>query len=226
MGVAGVDDPHLGMETLSAGAYVENAVAAVILLHGRGGQAQSMLSLADELTRPGFLFLAPQARDRAWYPNSFRTAVEGNQPWLDSALAVIARLLAQLAASGLPAERVALLGFSQGACLALEYAARNPRRYGAVFGLSGGLIGEQVDPAGYSGNLQGTPVLLACSQQDPYIPLPRVHQTEQVMTALGAAVELREYPGSEHNINEDELARIWEMLALMLNASGKAGSGS
>src|SRR6266699_3571677 len=150
-----VSGPHQGQPVLTAGEALEKARAAMIMIHGRGASAEDILELAGELKQPGFAFLAPQARGYTWYPNSFLAPIESNEPGLSSGLAVIASLLAKLAQAGIPPERTILLGFSQGACLSLEFAARNARRYGGVVGLSGGLFGPDGTPRDYPGTFDG-----------------------------------------------------------------------
>ena len=199
------DDPHAGQPVLSAGAPLAEARAAVVALHGRGAGAADILGLSQAMARPDTTWLAPEAAGRAWYPNPFMTPVAGNEPYLSSALGVVAALLAHLADAGIPAERVVLLGFSQGACLASEFAARNPRRYGGLIVFSGGLIGEAVDPAAYTGSLAGTPAFVGCSDVDPYIPLPRVRESVAVLRALGAEVTERVYPRAGHAVLADEV---------------------
>jgi predicted esterase len=149
--------------------------------------------------------LAPQAAGSTWYPHSFLAPLEANQPFLDSALRRLESMVAGLLARGIPSNRVALLGFSQGACLTLEFTARHPRRYGAVMGLTGGLIGPPGTPHDYPGQLGGTPVFLGSGDPDPHVPFERVRETAAVLTRMGAVVELRRYPGMPHTINEDEL---------------------
>ncbi|HEX8959357.1 MAG TPA: dienelactone hydrolase family protein [Solirubrobacterales bacterium] len=198
-------DPHRGQPILAAGTPPDQARAAVVCLHGRGAGAEDILGLAEMLALPDLAYLAPEAAGSIWYPEHFRVPTARNQPWLDSALGVVGVLLEYLARGGIPAERVALLGFSQGACLALEYAARNPRRYLAVFGLSGGLIGADDELDGHAGDLAGTPVFLGCSDVDYYIPKERVERTAEVLRGLGADVTTRLYGGMGHTVNEDEL---------------------
>ena len=198
-------DPHRGQPVLTAGIPLDQARAAVVCLHGRGAGADDILGVAEALALPDLAYLAPEAAGSVWYPEHFQVPTARNQPWLDSALGVVGQLLDYLAASGIPTERVALLGFSQGACLALEYAARNPRRYLAVFGLSGGLIGADDELDGHAGDLAGTPVFLGCSDVDYYIPRERVERTAEVLRALGADVTTRLYRGMGHTVNEDEL---------------------
>src|SRR5262249_28361403 len=157
---------------------------------------------------PGWAFLAPQAAGGTWYPNSFRAPIESNEPWLSSAIGVIGALLDRLAAAGLPPERVVLLGFSQGACLTLEYAARNAQRYGGVAGLSGGVIGPDDRARDDSGSLAGTPAFLGCSDDDPHIPSFRVRHAEEVLRGLGADVTAVLYPDLGHSVNRDELEHV------------------
>jgi predicted esterase len=204
------DDPHAGQPVLSRGPAPATARLVVMLVHGRGGSADDMLGLAEELQLPDVSYLAPQAADRTWYPHSFLTPIAQNEPFLTSALNTIRALTN---GHGLPSERIALLGFSQGACLSLEYAARHAARYAAVIGLSGGLIGPHGTPRAYTGSLSGTPVFLGCSDIDPHIPLERVHESAEVLTAMGALVDLRIYPRMGHTINQDELGAVRALLA-------------
>jgi predicted esterase len=178
-----------------------------------------MLSLADVLAQPDFLYLAPQAARGTWYPHSFLAPLEANEPWLSSALQAVADAVRSLEQEGFPPERVALLGFSQGGCLTLEYVARNARRYGAVAGLSAGLIGPEGTPRDYAGTLGGTPVFLGCSDIDGHIPLARVAESTRVLGALGAQVRETIYPGMGHTINDDEIARVRGLMARLLESS-------
>lgn len=181
---------------------------AMILVHGRGSSATNMLDLALEFQTEDVAYLAPQAAGNTWYPYSFLTPIERNEPGISSGLLVLAGLVALLRTQGMPADRVGLLGFSQGACLSLEFAARNARRYAGVVGLSGGLIGPPGTPRTYSGSLDGTPVFLGCSDTDAHIPLERVHESAQTFESLGARVDERIYRWMGHTINEDELTWI------------------
>src|SRR5579871_2265656 len=170
-------DPHRGQPVLQGGVGLAAARAAMVMIHGRGADAADILSLAELFERNDIIYLAPQAAGRAWYPYRFTEPVGRNEPYLSSALQVIGGLIAWLGERNMPAEKVALLGFSQGACLALEFAARNPRRYGGVIGLSGGLIGAAVVSNDYGGFFNGSPVFLGCSDVDPHIPRSRVRET-------------------------------------------------
>lgn len=222
-------NPHEGQTTLHAGAPLDDAAAALIMLHGRGADARDMLGLASQLQAridptqtprlaahaDKIAYLAPNAAGNAWYPYRFIEPVKRNEPFLSGALEIVGGLIAHVRASGMALDKIMLLGFSQGACLALEYAARHPQRYGAVFGLSGGLIGETLPT--YSGALSDTPVLIGCSDVDFHIPVQRVRESANVFRALGAAVDERIYPQMGHTINDDEvtaiLARMNEVLA-------------
>ena len=198
---------------LTAGESLDRATAALILVHGRGGTAEGMLSLTAELTQSGFAFLAPQAEGNTWYPLSFLAPIERNEPYLSGALDALAGLLEQLAEAGIPTERTILLGFSQGACLVLEFAARNAKRYGGLAGLSGGLIGPDGTPRDYPGSLVGTPVFLGCSDVDPHIPRERVVESGQVLERLGGKVTVQIYPGMGHTVNQNELDHVRSMMA-------------
>jgi predicted esterase len=185
----------------------------MIMLHGRGASAEDMMGLAGELGTTDVAFLAPQAAGRTWYPYSFLLPIQDNEPGLSSALRVIAGLVDGLVAGKIPHTRIGLLGFSQGACLSLEFAARHPRRYKAVVGLSGALIGPPDTPRDYPGSLDGAPVFLGCSDVDPHIPLARVHETAEVFRRMGASVDERIYPRMGHTVNEDEITAIRALLS-------------
>jgi phospholipase/carboxylesterase len=202
-----VADPHAHAQILNRGAPADRAKATVVALHGRGSTAASIVTLADHVRLPDIAWLAPQAANNAWYPRRFMEPVESNEPWLSSALALVGRIV-----DGLTTERVVLLGFSQGACLATEFGARNARRYGGVVGLSGGLIGPDGTQWPYPAKLAGTPVFLGCSDVDNHIPRRRVEETARALESLGGAVTARIYPGMGHEINADELAWIRELL--------------
>ena len=203
----------MSARVLAAGTPLGQATAAMILVHGRGASAEDILSLGRELGRPDLAYLAPQAEGYSWYPYSFLAPMERNEPGLSNGLALLGHLVERLGAEGIPPERTVLLGFSQGACLTLEYAARNARRFGGVAGLSGGLIGPPGTPRDYPGSFDGTPVFLGCSDRDPHIPLERVKETTEVLTRMGAQVTERIYPAMGHTVNEDELERVRALLA-------------
>jgi phospholipase/carboxylesterase len=204
--------PHQGQPLLIAGKPIQDAQAALVLIHGRGSTAHNMLTLAAELSHPGFAYLAPQAAGDTWYPYSFLAPIDSNQPWLSSALAVIGEVLKRLSEAGIPPERTILLGFSQGACLALEFTARHARRYAGVVGLSGGLIGPDGTARDYSGSLADTPVFLGCSDVDTHIPRQRAQHSAEVLQRLEGEVTLRLYPNMDHAINQDELDFVRDMM--------------
>ena len=205
-------DPHGTQPVLRHGPGARDARLAIILVHGRGGSADDVLGLALELRVDDILYVAPQAAEHSWYPYSFLTPMSRNEPGLSSGLNRISALIDALVFEGLAPERVGLLGFSQGACLSLEYAARYARRFAAVIGLSGGLIGPPGTPRDYPGTLDGTPVFLGCSDIDGHIPVERVHETAEVLTRLGGVVDTRIYPGMGHLVNADEMAAVRGML--------------
>jgi predicted esterase len=205
---------HQDGQVLSYGAPLAGARAAMVMLHGRGATARDILSLAAALDAPGIAYLAPQAANNTWYPYPFTTPMERNEPWLSSALARVDEMVRLVREAGIPADRTYLLGFSQGACLALEYAARHPQRYGGVFGLSGGLIGPDGTPRDYQGSMDGTPVFLGCSDVDFHIPKERVLEAGEVFIRLGANVTVRLYPNMAHTVNDDEIDFIGKLLPL------------
>jgi predicted esterase len=200
-----------GQRVLHAGEQLQATHAAMILLHGRGATAEDIMTIADEIQQPGWTYLAPQAADNTWYPNPFTAPIESNEPHLSSALEMVSTLVGRLEAH-VPAKRIFLLGFSQGACLTLEWAARNARRFGAVIGLSGGLIGPDGIPRDYPGNFDATPVFLGCSDIDPHIPKRRVVESGEVLKGMGADVAVRLYPGMAHMVSVEEIATIRAML--------------
>lgn len=206
-------NPHAGGPVVRQGPVAAQARVAVVLVHGRGDSAAGILGLTDAFELADVLWIAPQAAGHTWYPYSFLAPMENNQPGLDSGLAVIGDLVQMLSSEGLPPERVALMGFSQGACLAQEFAARNARRYHAIVGLSGGLIGPPATPRNYAGSFDGTPVFLGCSDIDPHIPVERVHESADVFARMGAAVDTRIYPGMGHTVNLDEIRAVKTLLA-------------
>jgi len=191
----------------------------MVMVHGRGATAESILELARELRHPELAYVAPQADGYTWYPYSFLAPLERNEPYLSSGLARLGEVLELLRSAGIPPQRTILLGFSQGACLALEFAARNAHRYGGVVGLSGGLIGPPDTPRSYQGAFADTPVFLGCSDRDPHVPRERVDETAEVMRRMGAAVTERIYPALGHTVNEDELEHVQAMAAGVLGSA-------
>lgn len=218
--------PHFGQPIRSAGPSLPRARLAVVLAHGRGGSPEDMLALGAHLAIADVAFIAPTAAGRSWWPRSFLAPLGDNAPWLDSALGAFGAAVDEVAAGGLPPERIVVAGFSQGACLALEHAARADRPYLGVVGLSGGLIGTQ-DAGGpstddlyghapktfdYAGDLAGTRVFLGCHERDPHIPLTRVRETERVFARLGAEVVAQVYPGQGHGIVEQDISFLRSLL--------------
>jgi predicted esterase len=195
-----------------AGVALQDAAAAVVMIHGRGGSAPDILGLSASLPVEGVAFLAPQAAGNTWYPHRFIEPTAANEPHLSAAVATVAAVVGAAEAAGLPADRIVILGFSQGACLATEFAARHPRRYGGIVGLSGGLIGTDAEVEDHAGNLAGTPVILGCSDVDFHIPLARVKATTRILGAMGADVDETIYPGMGHGIVPDEVRRVRDLL--------------
>jgi predicted esterase len=206
-------DPHTGQPVLRAGSPVADARLVAIMIHGRGASAENILQLAREFHAADIAYLAPQAAGSTWYPYSFLSPIEQNEPGISSGLRVIERLIDDVTRQGIQPERIVLMGFSQGACLSLEFAARHPRQYAAVVGFSGGVIGPPGTPRDYAGTFDRTPVFLGCSDVDPHIPLERVHETAAVFRRMGASVDERIYPGMGHTVANDELEAVDALLS-------------
>jgi len=211
--------PHQGQPVLIAGQPIDRAAKAMVLVHGRGASAKDILTLVPDLAQLDFAYLAPQAADNTWYPNRFLAPIADNEPWLSSGLAAIADVLVHVTEAGIPIERTLLLGFSQGACLTLEFVARHAQRYGGVVGLSGGLIGPNGTPRDYPGSLLGTPIFLGCSDVDPHIPTERVHHTAEVLRQLGGKVTVQLYPDMDHTISQAEIDFVCNMMSELLRRS-------
>ncbi len=218
----GGSGPHAGQPVLTRGAPLPGAAAVMIMLHGRNAGAENILELAEPLAHPDFCFLAPAAAGRTWYPLSFLAPRDQNEPWLSSALTVTSALLRAVLALGVPPSRILLLGFSQGACLALEtvYRLSPPLRLGGVIGLSGGLIGPSATVWDSAARLEGMPVILGCSDIDGHIPAGRVEETARVFESLGAQVTLRLYPGMGHLVNGEEIELTREVMRAAVSAPG------
>lgn len=214
-------DPHRDCRVVRAGCNVEDARAAAIMIHGRGANAESILDLVPHLDVDDVAYAAPQALLNTWYPNSFLAPLRTNQPYLTSALSLIRRIHNTLLRDGIPDDHIFIIGFSQGACLGLEYVARQGKPLGGAVALSGALIGLRDRPGetpldkefDYSGDLDNTPVFIGCSDIDPHVPVQRINQSEEAFNRLEANVEVRIYPGMGHTVNRDELAILRSMLS-------------
>lgn len=212
MMLSAANDPHANQRLLMAGTDLADASVAMVMVHGRGAGPADILGVARELRHDGIAFLAPEAAGWSWYPQSFMAPRQANEPFLSSALAQLDKVLDHIEEEGLPRQRVVLMGFSQGACLSLELAARHPRRFAGIVAYSGGLIGAELDADYGDRGLDGTPVFLGCSDRDPHIPLPRVQASTRIMQALGGDVTERIYPGMPHTINQDEIGWLQTLL--------------
>jgi phospholipase/carboxylesterase len=204
---------HLFENTVYAGAELAVAKRAMIFVHGRGDASEKMLLLSKQVVNdPGMALVFPKATNNTWYPKSFLAPTAENQPWLDSALDNLGKINLHLKSFGILPENIFLFGFSQGACLAFEYACRNATKYAGIMILSGGLIGPSIDKSNYKGNFNGTPIFMGCSDVDFHIPLVRLHESKQVAEEMGAIVDLRVYPGMDHTISEDELQQVRKII--------------
>ena len=199
-------DPHGGQPIMEAGVPLGQSPAVVIMVHGRNAGPANILDLVPALERPQFTYVAPAAAGRTWYPLSFMAEIEENEPDLTSALAMLAALVAQLQSRGVPRERVVIIGFSQGACLASEFAVRHAARFGGFVLFTGGLIGPPGTAWTYPGNFEGTPIFQGSSDPDPHVPPSRVEESAAIFASMGAAVTTRIYPGMGHTVNDDEIA--------------------
>ena len=210
--------PHQKSKTVYTGAEVKDAKGAMVMIHGRGATAESIITLADELDADDLHLVAPQANQFQWYPLSFLAPTERNEPGLSSGLQAIHDIITELAEKGIPKEKVILLGFSQGACLATEFVARHPAKYGGLAALSGGVIGDEVSPKNYSGSLEGTPAFFGCSDIDAHIPKERVDESEEILTHLGAKVTKKIYKGMGHTVNEDEIEEVKNIIKIVTSS--------
>ncbi|MBK1438524.1 dienelactone hydrolase family protein [Parapedobacter sp. ISTM3] len=191
-------------QIIQTGKLAAHAKKAVVLLHGRGSTAQGILSLQRHLHVEDALLFAPQATNNSWYPYSFLAPVANNQPALDSGLALLDEVVAEAAGHGITPDQLYFVGFSQGACLTLEYVARRAKRYGGVIAFTGGLIGETLNMANYQGNFDGTPILITAGDNDPHVPLYRIGESVVVLREMGADVKMEIYPQKPHSISADE----------------------
>ena len=203
-------DPHATGRMLHAGVPLAEAIGAVILLHGRGGSAEDILSLAGAIGDPKLAYLAPEAVGQSWYPNSFLAPRSTNEPYLSSALA---RIESVIKLTGMPTEKIVIAGFSQGACLSTEFVASHPARYAGLIAFTGGLIGPPGQSFAHTGNLAGTPALLLSGDPDPHIPWSRVEESAAVLKSMGAEVTSRRYPGRPHTVSAEELTLAKHLIA-------------
>lgn len=218
MGIYNIDTfdipaPHRGQPVLTSGAPVNDSDAAMILIHGRGATALSILELANEFDVANVSYIAPQAEQNTWYPYRFIAPIEDNEPGISSGLSFIDHLISELLSKGITEDKMFLLGFSQGACLALEYAVRNPRNYGGIIGLSGALIGPKGTPRDYEGVFDNTDVFLGCADFDFHIPIEHVNESAEVFKKMGAKVEKRIYEGLGHSVNKDEINFVKQLVS-------------
>jgi phospholipase/carboxylesterase len=195
---------------IQAGTPLADAKKALILIHGRGGDAKDILSIARHLEVSGFALLAPEAENKTWYPYSFMADPNRNEPWLNSALNILKGTVEDIIAQGISAEHIYLLGFSQGACLTLEFAARNPRRYGGVIAFTGGLIGDRIEVNNYKGDFKNSPVFIGTSDPDIHVPTERVRETSRILKTMHADVLEQIYPEMGHTITTEELRQANE----------------
>ncbi|MGE3887518.1 MAG: alpha/beta hydrolase [Vicinamibacterales bacterium] len=200
--------PHEGQAVLEAGKALGEAPIAVIMVHGRNAGPENILDLVPRLARPAVTYLAPAAANRSWYPHSFMADIASNEPGISSGIAVLTSLVARVEAAGVPRDHVVILGFSQGACLATEFAVRHASRFGGVVAFSGGAIGPPGTTWDESGRFDGTPVFFGCSDVDSHVPASRVIESAELCARMGAAVTKRIYPGMGHLVNDDEIAWV------------------
>lgn len=189
----------------SAGKPLKGAEKALIMIHGRGGSAEDILSVASHLQVQDYTLIAPQANNNTWYPYSFLTPPEENEPGLSSAIKLLGGIEKDLNEQGISSDRIYFLGFSQGACLALEYVCRNAKKYGGVSAFTGGLIGDRIYPENYKGNFKYTPIFIGTSDPDTHVPVERVRATEEVLRNMDAEVTVKIYKNMGHTITQEEL---------------------
>lgn len=202
---------HSIEHTIYAGAPLKEADKVLIMLHGRGAYAEDIVSLAEHLHVSNTHIIAPQAKGSTWYPYSFMWPVQQNEPWLSSAIELLNEILKNVLQSGKKSQQVYVLGFSQGACLTLEFAARNAMQFGGIISFTGGLIGEKLNESQYKGNFNGTKIFIGNSDHDPHVPLTRSESSKKILENLGANVMMKVYPDMPHTINQDELKTVNEL---------------
>jgi phospholipase/carboxylesterase len=189
-----------------------DATSALIMIHGRGASAEDILSLSENLNVQRYLLAAPQATGNSWYPKSFLAPQNENQPWLSSALDLVHKTVLEIISRGITAENIYFLGFSQGACLTLEYVARNAKRYGGIVAFTGGLIGDQINKTLYKGNFEMTPVFFGSSNPDMHVPVERVRASADIFKQMGADITEKIYPNMGHTVNQDEINKANDLI--------------
>jgi predicted esterase len=215
------NNPHADTPVLRSGVGLENATGVVILLHGRGGSAEDILSLAQEMYLPRLEYLAPAASGNSWYPYSFLAPTEQNEPWLSSALKKVQSVLQQALNAGIPSNRVVIAGFSQGACLSTEFVATHPQRYAGLIAFTGGLIGPLGTDLHHAGDLAGTPAFFGSGDPDPHVPWARVQESAEILSRMGAHVTAMRYPGRGHTVDRDELEHAKDLLRAAFAGPGR-----
>lgn len=205
--------PHQNPKIVTHGVSPDEADLAMIMIHGRGASAESIITLSNEFDTGNIHYRAPQADQFTWYPYSFLQPTDRNEPGLSSGLQLIFDMISDLESEGIPKEKIILLGFSQGACLSTEFVARHPAKYGGIIALSGGLIGDSIKKENYESDLEDTPYFVGCSDVDPHIPEERVNESAEVMNKLGAEVTKQIYPGMGHTVNQDEIDHIKKIIS-------------
>lgn len=215
-------DPHRNQPVLTAGRKLPGAAGAVILLHGRGASAEDILDLGKEFDHPELAYFAPEAAEHSWYPYSFLAPIQQNEPWLISALNKLGKTVEDILRAGIAREKIVITGFSQGACLASEFVARNAGRYGGLISFSGGLIGPPGTEFRYNGKLRGTPAFFGGGDADTHVPWERVEESASVLSTLGAEVLLRRYPGMPHTINREEIEEARRLIGRAYNTAVNA----
>src|SRR5688500_13563566 len=196
----------------TGGKEITEATKVLVMIHGRGGSAPDILSLSSYLDVTDFAFLAPQATNNTWYPYSFMAPPAQNEPWLSSALDLLKGIVNEIMSNGITTENIYFLGFSQGACLTLEFVTRNADKYGGVVAFTGGLIGDKIYNENYNGDLKGTPIFIGTGNPDPHVPVERVYETEKILKNLNGVVKVKIYNNMGHTIKQDEIERANELV--------------
>jgi phospholipase/carboxylesterase len=197
---------------VTTGKEITPASKVLIMLHGRGGSAEDILSLSGHLNVKDYALIAPQATNNTWYPYSFLAPPTQNEPWLSSALHLVRQIVDELLSKGVTTENIYFTGFSQGACLTLEFVTRNADKYGGIAAFTGGLIGDKIYNENYKGDFQNTPVFVGTSDPDPHIPVERIYATTNILKRMNAAVTEKIYTNMGHTINQDEIDQVNKLI--------------